>query len=368
MNHRCTLLLARLSALIGCAAALDASAQSVTLYGIIDVGVERLSNVGAAGHSLRRIPSLTASVPSRWGVRGRDDLGGGLNAEFVLESGFAPDTGTLGQGGRGFGRQAYVGLFGSWGQLSIGRQYTMLGTSLADADVLGPNIYGHASFDAYLPNARADNSVVYRGRFGGFSGGALYSFGRDTVNAGPGPSGSNCAGEIAGDSKACRAMSAIVKYDAAQWGAAVAVDRINGGTGAFAGLTSSALTDTRTVVSGYAKFAGAKLGAYLLQRNNQGSAATPRSKLYFVGASYPVTPLATVDAAVFRYDLENSDNDARMLVLRGTYHLSKRTAVYAQAGRMSNQGASAISASVGGAAPAPGQSQTGLMSGLRHVF
>ncbi|MET5020409.1 porin, partial [Burkholderia pseudomallei] len=47
---------------------------------------------------------------SRWGLRGADDLGGGLKAIFVLENGFNSGTGTIGQGGAIFGRQAYVGL------------------------------------------------------------------------------------------------------------------------------------------------------------------------------------------------------------------------------------------------------------------
>ncbi len=362
------LLATRTAALAACAAALSASAQTVTLYGIIDVGVERLSNTAPSGKNQYRVPSLTASVPSRWGVRGREDLGGGMSAEFVLESGFAPDMGTLGQGGRSFGRQAYVGLLGSWGQLSLGRQYTMIGAALADADVLGPNIYGHASIDAYLPNSRADNAIVYRGNVGSFVFGAHYTLGRDAVNAGPGPSGTNCPGELASDSKACRGASILLKYDAARWGAALAVDRINGGPGAFGGLTSSSLSDTRTVVSGYVKVADGRIGAYVLHRNNEGSTLTPRSDLYYVGGTYPVLPLVSIDAAIFRYDLKNSDNDATMVVVRGTYFLSKRTAVYAQAGQMANKGASAISVSVGGLAPSPGQSQTGLMAGIRHSF
>lgn len=369
MNRKSALLAARLSVAAACATAFAATAQTtVTLYGVVDTGVERLTNAGPTGGGLTRMPTLTASVPSRWGLRGREDLGGGLQAEFVLESGFAVDSGIQGQGGRAFGRQAYVGLLGSWGQLSFGRQYTMLGSSLADADVLGPNIYGHASFDAYLPNSRADNSIVYRGRFGGFSLGAHYSFGRDVVNAGPGPSGTNCAGEVPDDSKTCRGMSALVKYDAAQWGVAVAVDRIHGGPGAFAGLTSSALTDTRSVFSGYVKLGQGKVGAYVLRRDNEGSPATPRTDLYHLGASYPVTPQWTADAAVFRFDTKSSPRDATMLVARATHHWSKRSATYVQVGRMMNKGTSAISASVGGVAPPAGGAQTGLMMGIRHSF
>lgn len=61
----------------------------------------------------------------------------------------------------------------------------MLFYSLLDSDILGPNVYSTASLDVYIPNARAGNAIGYRGTFNGLTLGATYSFGRDTVNAGP---------------------------------------------------------------------------------------------------------------------------------------------------------------------------------------
>jgi predicted porin len=75
-------------ALAGAALAIGASAHAqstVTIYGIADTGIERLTNVNAQGHSLVRMPNLTGLVPSRLGFRGNEDLGGGLNAFFNLE-------------------------------------------------------------------------------------------------------------------------------------------------------------------------------------------------------------------------------------------------------------------------------------------
>lgn len=74
---------------IGTAMPMVAAAQSVTLYGVVDTGIEYVSNVGTAKDGLVRMPNLTGTVPSRWGVRGTEDLGGGLQSLFVLESGFA---------------------------------------------------------------------------------------------------------------------------------------------------------------------------------------------------------------------------------------------------------------------------------------
>jgi predicted porin len=343
---------------------------SVTVYGLLDVPVEYLTNVGADGAHDARMPGLTGSFPSRLGFRGSEDLGGGLKALFTLEQGLGADTGTLNQGGRSFGRQAFVGLSGNWGTLTLGRQYTMMFWSQLDADILGPNAYGSGSLDSYLPNARTDNALAYRGTFSGFTVGATYSLGRDAVNAGPSPSGTNCAGESATDTQACREWSVLAKYDTATWGLALAVDEIRGGTGAFAGLTSSALKDRRSTAAGWVKFDVLKLGAGVIARDNDASATTPRSNLWYVGAAYALTPAFTLDGEAFKLDYKDSANQATLFALRGTYALSKRTAVYATAGRIANDGTLALSVSnaAAGSGPAAGNSQSGLAMGIRHSF
>lgn len=354
-----------------------APGSAVTLYGTLDTSVERLTNVGPTRSGLTRMPSLTGSIPSRWGIRGSEDLGSGLRAVFTLESGFAPDIGTQNQGGRAFGRQAAVGLSGSWGTLSLGRQNTMLFWSLTDADVFGPNAYGLASHDNYLPNARADNSVSWLRKFGAFTAGATYSLGRDAVNAGPSPSGSNCAGESATDSKACREWSALLKYDEPVWGFAVAIDEIRGGPGAFGGLVRSDLKDKRFVVNGYYKLGSVKLAAGALRRNNEAAAPTSptngqssKSTLYWLAASYPVTPVLVLDGQIQRLSFRDGGDRSTLGVIRGTYFLSKRTGVYAQVAHVSNgpRLTYSVSSAQSGGGPIAGGSQSGLMLGLRHAF
>ena len=80
-----------------------ASAQSsVTLYGLIDSGITYTNNVGGSG----RVALASGNISgSRFGLRGTEDLGGGLKAVFVIENGFNVNNGTLGQGGRMFGQQ-----------------------------------------------------------------------------------------------------------------------------------------------------------------------------------------------------------------------------------------------------------------------
>lgn len=346
-----------------------AMAQSVTLYGVVDTGVEYLNGIGANRNSVARIPNVTGTVPSRWGLRGTEDLGGGLKSLFVLESGFAPDAGTSGQGGRLFGRQALTGLSGSWGQVAVGRQYTMLFWSMLDSDILGPQVYGTGSLDSYIPNARADNAVSYKGTFGGLTLGATYSFGRDSVNAGPSPVGTNCAGENPADKSACREWSAMIQYATASWGVSAAYDSLRGGPGAFAGLTSSGLKDDRLAVSGYALLDRMKIGVGVLSRNNEASPIA-RSELYYAGAAYDLTPALTLAGQVNYLKFRHSDNKAMLYALRGTYAFSKRTSVYATAGYIDNDGQLALSVSSGasGSNPAAGASQFGVMAGVKHIF
>jgi len=116
-----------------------------------------------------------ATAPSRLGFRGSEDLGGGLKALFTMESGMSVDTGTLSQGSRIFGRQAFVGLSGPYGALTFGRQYTMRYWSMWDTDLFGSGAHGLGTLDTGIPSARADNSVSYRVDHAGFGGGVNYS-------------------------------------------------------------------------------------------------------------------------------------------------------------------------------------------------
>jgi predicted porin len=358
------------------AAAGAAHAQSVNLYGIIDVGVEHVSNVSGVG-SITRMPSNTSSLPSRVGFRGTEDLGDGLKAQFTLEMGFAPDTGASGQGGRLFGRQANVGLAGPWGSVTLGRQYSTLFWSIQDSDVIGPALYALGSLDSYIPNSRADNSIAYRGTFSGLTLGAEYSLGRDTVNAGPSPVGTNCAGESGTDTQACRQWSATAKYDTADWGATLTYDTLNGRTPAsatdvvFGGLNSSSTSDSRTLAAAYVKVMGAKIGGGVMRRNNEGSTTKPKSDLWYIGASYPLTTALTLDGQWASLRYKNFDNgNSTLLSARLVYALSKRTAVYTQVGHISNDKLAAVSVSGGatGSAPAAGGSQNGVSFGIRHAF
>ncbi|MCP3719179.1 porin [Paraburkholderia sp. CNPSo 3281] len=356
--------------------------SSVTLYGIIDTGLEYVSHVGAKGDGLVRMPSITGSLPSRWGVRGSEDLGEGLKAIFTLESGFNVRGGDMGQGGRLFGRQAWVGLSSNYGALTFGRQYTMTYVALLENDVMGPAIYSLGSLDNYIPNARSDNTVAYKGKFGGVTLGGTYSFGRDSAGTGNSPGQGTCAGSVPGDFQQCHQWSLMAKYDAQNFGAVASYDQQRGGTNAAANffdgvaptkITSSGDKDTRVLLNAYVKFSGATISGGWLGRWVEPAAQTVssvRSNLFYLGAGYQVTPFFIVDGTVYRIINRVHDTRATLSTVRATYLLSKRTAVYGQLGYITNSPRASYTLSSGGAGstPSAGANQTGAMIGIRELF
>ncbi|WP_028226391.1 porin [Paraburkholderia ferrariae] len=169
------------AAAISLAFATAAHAQSsVTLYGLIDVGVIYANNAG--GHSQYQMGSGNIQG-SRWGLRGTEDLGGGLKTLFVLENGFSVTNGKLGQGGDEFGRQAYVGLSSAnLGTVTLGRQYdsvTDFTYMFEAANVWSPYFGAHpGDLDNLNGTNRVNNAIKYKSlSYGGFTFGGLYSLG-----------------------------------------------------------------------------------------------------------------------------------------------------------------------------------------------
>ncbi|OAJ52329.1 porin [Paraburkholderia ginsengiterrae] len=157
--------------------------NSVTLYGVIDEGIDYTNNVG--GKHLYELQSGYAQG-SRWGLKGTEDLGGGLKAVFQLENGFNVNNGKLGQGGLMFGRQAYVGLANdAYGTVTFGRQYDSLVDYLAQTTANGNwagYLFAHPYDNDNTDNSfRVNNTVKYASpTFAGFQFGGTYSFSNDT--------------------------------------------------------------------------------------------------------------------------------------------------------------------------------------------
>lgn len=179
-------------AVLGAFAGAASAQSSVTLYGRAEANITN-SKPGDAvnnGDSVTRLDDggdLSGIGGSRWGMRGNEDLGNGLNAFFLLESGIRSDTGA-GGGEKLFSRLAYVGIGSKqMGSIAFGRQesFSRRTNALIDATGLGELKVDEAQGAATLFSTygqRVDNSIVYESpNFSGFAAQARYSFGEDTT-------------------------------------------------------------------------------------------------------------------------------------------------------------------------------------------
>jgi predicted porin len=166
-------------AVLGGFASAAQAQNSVTLYGVIDAGLTYVNN--DAGKSLFAMQS-GVTQGSRWGLKGSEDLGGGLQAVFRVENGFNVFNGKLGQGGLEFGRQAYVGLSDkTWGTVTVGRQYDTITDYVQQTTANGnwSAFFSHAGDIDNTDNAyRVNNAIKYASpSYNGLTFGGMYAFG-----------------------------------------------------------------------------------------------------------------------------------------------------------------------------------------------
>lgn len=150
-----------LIAMAAIAAAGVASAQSsVTLYGVADAALSKATGSAAKLSSSGTMNNGT----SRWGIKGEEDLGGGLKAGFNLEAGLSLEDGSTGQGGGNyFSRHSYMYLAGGFGKLSLGRTLNPTFYSVATWELTGAANYSAAisQFGAVLGGARNSGQIAY---------------------------------------------------------------------------------------------------------------------------------------------------------------------------------------------------------------
>jgi predicted porin len=345
-----------------------AHAQSnVTIYGLVDAAVEYSSQ--GSGSLIRMQPGSYQG--SRLGFRGNEDLGGGSSAFFIIESGFVADTGVAAQGGRMFGRQAFVGLKNGLGSLSIGRQYSPLYNALVQQDAFQYTMIGGipaltitkpagttgallGTWEAY---GRVDNAIVYDSPdLAGVSAHLMYA-----------------PGEVAGSRAAGRLEGSHLRYNRG------AVDVNVSWTNARDALDLGART-ARTAGGSY-DFGTVRLFAgYVKDSSNVASATGTRMpqsvvEIYDIGARFALTPHVTLVGQADRIhdDSEGlaASKDADAFNLGAEYGFSKRTIVYASAGTVSNQNGSGYSwgsgTALGGKVTGNPRARTANI-GLRHTF
>ncbi|WP_225934295.1 MULTISPECIES: porin [unclassified Cupriavidus] len=379
------------AAAVAALAAGGAYAQSsVTLYGVVDAGVEYANHQpGVTGsHDVVRLTSGNMSG-SRWGLRGVEDLGGGLKGVFVLESGFNVDTGTSGQGGRLFGRQAFVGLQSQFGTLSLGRHQTpFYDFGLAFDPMAISTNYSITAQDAGF-SGRADNSIKYTGTFGGLTGSLLYSTGANTVGTANAFQG--VSGEIPGNYHTGREYSASLIYNGGPFSIGAIFDETNLGAPTAGAATNPNAKIQRASVAGTYAFGPAKVFAGYRYAHALSGAILPGgvtaangtitnatvSNLYWLGAGYQLTPALSLTGAAYYQDFRNSGADPWSFVVSTDYAFSKRTDAYfnvsytknkdgsnlgVSSGQTGNQGGSGFGTTQGS------YNQFGAVVGVRHKF
>jgi predicted porin len=335
-----------------------AQAQSaVEVYGIVDMGVVRDSGsvIDTTGTSYGTKVSSGAQSGTRLGFKGKEDLGNGLNALFVLETGIAADAGGFNQANKAFGRQSFAGLQGDFGTLTLGRQYTSYFLTLNQiADPFASGLAGNAQ-NLMLPNAtyagagdtslttdraiRMDNAIKYATPvFENFSGEIAYGFGERT-----------------GATDGQRVITGSVGYDSKPLNVRLAYYERNNAadTGSLKSTMLAANYDLE-----FAKiFAAYADNDWLIQG---------KTRNYLIGATVPFGAHKFI-ASYIRADGRgtNSANDADQWGIGYTYSLSKRTNLYAAYGYISNDGAARYTV---GNNSENGTTNKAFNLGVRHVF
>ncbi|MDP1528306.1 MAG: porin [Rhodoferax sp.] len=270
--------------------------SSVTLYGVADIWFGQL-DTGATKTTRLDSGGLAGS---RWGMKGSEDLGGGLKANFKLEAGYKLDDGTA---TAGFSRVAQVGFSGGFGEVQVGKPWTALD------DVLGA---ANSGFDSALSATNAvwvtpDNYISNPGNtikyitpeMGGFSAAVSYSL--DEVSA--------------------------TKADTTDFNVAYAGGPI---TAAFAyqiAKNAGSLDTKFTTLNGSYDLGAAKLLASYANAKNLGG-ATNKTKEYQLGVDVPLSAAITLSAGYAQSKTDGGEKRTGYGIAAG-YSLSKRTTMYA---------------------------------------
>ena len=340
-----------LLALAAIAASSAAFAQSsVSLYGVVDASLESVKG----SDTVTRVSSDNLAS-SRLGFKGTEDLGGGLKANFVLETNVKMDTGANGGGAtRFFDRAAWVGVSGGFGELRLGRQDTSLGLLAGNSSILGAQGYDDLkiaktfSGDTYR---RTDNAITYMlpKLVDGLSAQVQYSTAAGTSTA----VGTEDADKLGSH------YGLNVQY--------AVTNGFSAGLGYIHAKRTNTVDDTGLLAYVGYDFGMAKLTGYVEQDKRDGMA----EKRQVLGArlDVPVGKDFKLQASVAQVkDQEmtaNNKDKATILALKGIYSLSKRTALYALFTNVKNDDQVGLNV---GQAVADGKTARGLAIGLSHKF
>jgi predicted porin len=368
--------------------------SSVTLYGIIDEGVNYTSNVQtSAGHG-HNLYSLSSGIlsGSRWGLRGVEDLGGGIKAVFVLENGFDVTNGKMGQGSLEFGRQAYVGLSTRYGAVTAGRQYDPVVDyvhPLMPSALFSGSIGAHPGDLDNLNNAnRINNSVKYRtANYGGFSAEGLYSFGGTPGSVGTNQIWSVGFGYSGGPLSVGAGYLVARNPNVSFFGTAVGATAASNNFGSSPVINGYASAQSQRIFGAGATYAigRATLGAIYsnTQFRHLSGAVSPLNPAGFGGMAtfnsveadfqYQFTPALSLGVA-YNYTVGSNANDAKYHQgsIGADYAVSKRTDFYVigvlQHASGTDSTGHAARAALNGLTASSSDQQAAVRIAIRHKF
>ena len=354
-------------AVLGAFAGVASAQSSVTLSGTVDLGGRYVKNDGQDRRVSLENSSLNAS---QLVFSGKEDLGGGLYAGFVLNAQLGPDTGNAGGGGTQlFNRRSTVSLWGNFGEIRLGRDYTPSFWNNAIYDAFGLLGVGDSSRVLQMPTAsfaRANNSVGYflPSNIGGIYGQVMAAASEGATAAPSTAPNSANAGRYVGG----RLGFAAGPFDIS---VAFAEQRLDATVGQPQQKTAN--------IGGSYNLGVVKLMGYYDRDSLSYVGVDQKEDRFSLGASVPVGQ-GLINVGYDRSKMTDNSlvrtfntNTISEFAVGYVYNLSKRTAVYSTVARLSNGAASSRSVDGGygnssGPAPVAGGKSTGFEFGLRHFF
>jgi predicted porin len=382
-----TLIVAAVSASFAVAAHAQ---SSVTLYGVLDAGITYQSNVATSPanspfptNGKARWAMGSGIDQSRWGLRGAEDLGGGLKAIFTLESGFNIGNGGLANSGGMFNRQAFVGLSSNFGTVTLGRQYDSVQDYLAPLTATGTwggtYFAHHGNLDNLSTNGgfASNNTVKFASaNYAGFTFGGTYGFSNTSQFA----NNRSYSGGAAYQYQGLRIGAAYSQQNNPNT-TAIGATVLGGGTA----LSTASLRQREFGAGAGYTFGPAQVGVAWTQARLDNDPALPgasvRQNNYEVNGKYNLTPALGLGLAyTFTQEklnggtaLAGAETNTRFhqIGAQADYSLSKRTDVYAQVvyqHAMGNGNYASIYNGDSNTNPSTSPNQTAATVGLRHRF
>lgn len=330
--------------------------SSVTLYGRVNTSVEYQTTETAAG--AKSHVSVLQNNASRWGLRGSEDLGGGLKGLFVLESGFNSDTGA-GAGDGLFGREAWVGVQGNFGRVRLGN----LGATAA--------YYATADYISMHNHDTGTSSDAFY-LYPGASGGGVVTLRNAVAYNTPSFGGLVVEGQFglrengASAPKNVAVLAANFDRGPLHLGGAYVKGAVNSTVFTLPGTVGASTDGKELGLRALYELGSFTVGAYAIRNEVDFGAVEAKRNIYRLSGMY------TLGGSEFHVNVGYADkvkvggatvaaSDAIQYTLGYNYNLSKRTKVYAFYTAVDNK----LGATYTGA---PGTDFSSVAVGVRHNF